>query len=75
MIDWALDPWARGCYSAFDNPSWDAGALLGRPHGRLAFAGEHTAGDDAGTMDGALRSGLRAARDILSIAPCSGPVV
>jgi monoamine oxidase len=66
LLNWGLEPWARGCYSAFDNPSWDAAALLSRPIGRLFFAGEHTAGADFGTMEGALKSGLRAARDLLA---------
>jgi monoamine oxidase len=34
-------------------------------HGAVAFAGEHTAGDHSGTMEGALRSGKRAAAQIL----------
>jgi monoamine oxidase len=40
---------------------------LARPIGRLAFAGEHTAGLDwHGSMEGAVRSGQRAARDVLA---------
>jgi hypothetical protein len=40
---------------------------LARPLGRLAFAGEHTAGLDwHGTMEGAVRSGKRAADDVLA---------
>jgi monoamine oxidase len=31
----------------------------------LAFAGEHTAGEWHGLMEGALRSGIRAAQDVL----------
>ena len=39
---------------------------LARPIGRLAFAGEHTAGLEwHGTMEGAVRSGQRAARDVV----------
>jgi monoamine oxidase len=39
---------------------------LARPLGRLAFAGEYTAGLDwHGTMEGAVRSGQRAAREVL----------
>jgi hypothetical protein len=34
--------------------------------GNVVFAGEHTAGDWAATMEGALRSGERAAHSILS---------
>jgi len=40
---------------------------LARPLGRLAFAGEHTAGLAwHGSMEGAVRSGLRAADDVLA---------
>ena len=35
---------------------------LERPTGPLAFAGEHTAGEHAALMEGAIRSGQRAAR-------------
>jgi len=34
-------------------------------HGAVAFAGEHTAGDHSGTMEGALRSGKRAATQVI----------
>jgi monoamine oxidase len=36
-------------------------------HGAVAFAGEHTAGDHSGTMEGALRSGRRAAAQVLEL--------
>ena len=39
---------------------------LSRPVGRVAFAGEHTAGRWLGLMEGALRSGRRAARELLA---------
>jgi monoamine oxidase len=43
---------------------------VARPIGRLAFAGEHTAGLEwHGSMEGAVRSGRRAARDVLSFRP------
>ncbi len=40
--------------------------VLAAPAGRVHFAGEHTAGDWAGLMEGALRSGERAAREVLA---------
>ena len=64
LTTWHDDPWARGAYSlatpdgALDDPA------LREPVGRLAFAGEHTAGDWHGLMEGALRSGERAAADV-----------
>ena len=67
MVAWSTDPFARGCYSAFDNASWDRMPLLSRPSGRVAFAGEHTAGLSAGTMDGAVASGRRAAAELADL--------
>jgi hypothetical protein len=40
-------------------------AELARRIGPIAFAGEHTAGQWHGLMEGALRSGTRAARELL----------
>ena len=55
-----LTTWPDGAYSA---AGLDEHALAA-PAGRLHFAGEHTAGPWAGLMEGALRSGIRAAREI-----------
>ncbi len=66
MYAWADDPFTLGSYAAFDNRSWDRHARFVEPVGRLAFAGEHTAGPDHhGTMNGALLSGRRAAVQVL----------
>jgi monoamine oxidase len=65
LTTWHDDPWARGAYSARSLRSPLSGEELARPVGPLAFAGEHTAGQFHGLMDGALRSGLRAAEDAL----------
>lgn len=66
LTTWHDDPWALGAYSARSRSSpLDTDELV-RPVGPLAFAGEHTAGDWHGLMEGALRSGLRAAEDLLS---------
>ena len=64
---WSDDPWAREAYTAL-TPDVEPGdaALLATPVAALHFAGEHTAGDWAGLMEGALRSGKRAAAEILS---------
>jgi monoamine oxidase len=65
LTSWSDDEWARGAYSAGGldaHPGDDA--LLAAPVGSLHFAGEHTAGDWSGLMEGALRSGLRAAREV-----------
>jgi monoamine oxidase len=67
MKVWADDALARGAYSAWDHPSLARRPLFERPHGAVAFAGEHTAGDHSGTMEGALRSGRRAAAQVLEL--------
>ena len=62
---WDQDPWARGAQSLV----WDYGIqhlpVIQRPEGRIHFAGEHTAGRHRlGWVDGALESGIRAAREV-----------
>ncbi len=65
---WGLDPLAMGAYGAWDNRSWDRMEQFQRTVGRLAFAGEHTAGPEHhGTMEGAIRSGVRAAGQTLEL--------
>jgi monoamine oxidase len=68
LTTWNDDPWAGESYSAHTvsvEPGDDD--LIAQPSGRLHFAGEHTAGDWAGLMEGALRSGLRAADEVLAL--------
>ena len=67
MKVWADDPFSRGAYTAWDHPSLSRRPLFERMHGAVAFAGEHTAGDHSGTMEGALRSGRRAAAQVLEL--------
>jgi monoamine oxidase len=68
MYAWADDPYTLGSYSAWDNAAWDRMDVLARPVGRVAFAGEHTAGPEHnGMMNGALLSGRRAAEQILPL--------
>ncbi|HSJ16647.1 MAG TPA: FAD-dependent oxidoreductase, partial [Solirubrobacterales bacterium] len=62
LSTWSDDPWVRGAYSTL--PSDEVADALADPVGPLAFAGEHTAGEFAGLMEGALRSGRRAARSL-----------
>jgi monoamine oxidase len=64
LSTWHDDPWARGAYSARTLSSRLDDAALARPVGAVAFAGEHTAGPWHALMEGALRSGLRAAREV-----------
>jgi monoamine oxidase len=67
---WEEDPFARGGYAFLDpgfRPAWRS--LLSRPAGRLFFAGEHTSSDFQGYMEGAVRSGTRAAAEVLDAIP------
>jgi monoamine oxidase len=65
--DWQADPYACGAYSYLRVNGGDARERLAEPvEGRLFFAGEATASQDAGTVSGALDSGYRAARDVLT---------
>jgi len=64
LATWHDDPWASGAYSArtLSLPLEDE--ALARPVGPNMFAGEHTAGGWHALMEGALRSGLRAASEV-----------
>jgi monoamine oxidase len=67
LTTWDDAPWIGASYSS---------ELVGQPHlsneliravGPLHFAGEHTSELHSATMDGALRSGRRAAEEIMAI--------
>ncbi len=65
VIRWEEDPWARGGYAWFHpgfDPAWHS--WLGRPFGRVFFAGEHTSTRWQGYMSGAIESGRRAAAEV-----------
>jgi monoamine oxidase len=62
LSTWSDDPWARAAYST--SPSEEITEALIEPVGPLCLAGEHTAGPYAALMEGALRSGQRAARQL-----------
>ncbi|HEY2338060.1 MAG TPA: NAD(P)/FAD-dependent oxidoreductase [Burkholderiales bacterium] len=64
--DWQADPHARGGYSYVLVGGQGARAELRTPIEKtLFFAGEATDLEEAGTVAGALRSGLRAAQEVL----------
>lgn len=68
MKSWGDDELTWGSYSSLDNPAYDVADLLTRSVGRIAFAGEHTAGHDHfATMDAAVRSGRRAAGQVAAM--------
>jgi monoamine oxidase len=66
--DWTADRWTRGCYGAHFPPgTWTQfGPALRRPTGLLHWAGTETATHWSGYMDGAVQSGHRAAREVLT---------
>ena len=68
VTHWGASRWTSGSYTApavgltaEDDAAWAA------PGGAIVFAGEHTAGPAAGTMNGAALSGARAARTVLDL--------
>jgi monoamine oxidase len=64
---WALDPWVQGAYSFYRvGQASTYGALAAATEGRVHFAGEHTSIADQGFLEGAVQSGERAARQLLS---------
>jgi monoamine oxidase len=66
--DWSDDVWTRGCYTGFMPPGvmLDYGPALRAPVGRIHWAGTETSTIWAGYMDGAVRSGQRAAKEALA---------
>ena len=65
---WATEPWSRGCPVGI----WPPGLLLANgeqlraPQGRIKWAGTETSNYWNGYMDGAVRSGERAAKEALA---------
>jgi monoamine oxidase len=68
--DWPADPWSRGCYG----PSMGPGVLttlgpdLRTKFGRVHWAGTETSPIWTGYIEGAIRSGERAAAEIMAAA-------
>ncbi|HTN24563.1 MAG TPA: FAD-dependent oxidoreductase [Solirubrobacteraceae bacterium] len=65
--DWADDPWSRGCPVGIAPPGvlTTYGPALREPIGPIHWAGTETSGYWNGYMDGAIRAGERAAREVL----------
>ncbi|HET6830711.1 MAG TPA: NAD(P)/FAD-dependent oxidoreductase [Solirubrobacterales bacterium] len=70
LTDWRSDPWARGAYSVLPDVTDERGdAARAAAAPSVVFAGEHTAEPEwTGTMEGALRSGSRAAGELIAAA-------
>jgi monoamine oxidase len=67
-INWASELWSGGCPVALFQPGtlYDFGEALRAPHGRIHWAGTETSTYWNGYMDGAVRSGERAAKEVLA---------
>jgi monoamine oxidase len=65
--NWAAETWSRGCPVATYGPGTllAFGSALRTPVGRIHWAGTETSDYWSGYMDGAVRSGERAAREVL----------
>lgn len=74
--DWQSDPYARGAYAYVTvGGSRARKGLAASLRQTLYFAGEATDYDgEAGTVAGALQSGVRAAREVLKARRCGGKV-
>lgn len=67
MIAWSSDPWAKMGYSYVPVDGVGLRSQLAQPlEGVLFFAGESTHVTRAGTVHGALESGIRAAHELLA---------
>lgn len=66
--NWAEEEWSRGCYVGYTPPGvlTAFGPALREPIGSIHWAGTETATVWNGYMDGAVQSGERAAREVLS---------
>jgi monoamine oxidase len=71
MHDWQRDPLSLGTYSYAPTGALDCSAVMAEPlDDTLFFAGEHTdTTGHWGTVHGAIRSGLRAAHQVLMASP------
>lgn len=69
--DWSEDPWSRGCPIGVCGPLTLSvhGEALTRPVDRIHWAGTETASVWTGFMEGAVRSGERAASEVLRSEP------
>ena len=66
--EWASEEWTRGCFMSHYAPGvmTQFGHLVREPVGRVHFAGTETSAVMNGFIDGAVRSGERAAADVVA---------
>lgn len=68
MHDWQSDRFSRVAYSYAGVGGQNAHSSLAKPIGRtLYFAGEATSSDETGAVSGAIATGKRAAKQLLSL--------
>lgn len=67
-LSWASEHWTGGCYEGFMPPGvlTSYGPVLREPVGRIHWAGTETSEYWTGYLDGAVRSGERAAKEVLA---------
>lgn len=67
-LDWQQERWSGGCYGTLFGPNvWTRyGHALSTPAGPIHWAGTETSPIWCGYMDGAVRSGERAAAAVLA---------
>lgn len=67
-VTWADEPFARGGYALYaPGQVTTMRGCEGEPEGKLFFAGEHTSLEAQGYMEGAVRSGVRAAKQVRAL--------
>ena len=69
--DWSREEFSRGGYMAHFPPGalTRYGPQIAQPWGRVHWAGSETSPISLGSIDGAIRSGERAAREVLDLLP------
>ena len=68
-VHWPSVRWARASYTCYRPGQWTSiHGAEGLPVGRILFAGEHCSDEFSGYMQGALETGMRAARSVAELA-------
>lgn len=67
--DWQAEEWSQGGYAAHMPPGimTTLGHVIRQPYGRIHWAGTETATEWMGYLDGALQSGIRAAKEVVEL--------
>lgn len=67
LHDWNGEEWSRGCYSSYFAPGvWTRwGHAIRQPCGRVHWGGTETSPEWNGYMEGAVRSGMRVATEMI----------